>query len=59
MGEQSALQQTGPALATHQAALRLIFHDGVCTSYRIYTQNTHIQARLSATTILVCKYIYT
>lgn len=46
VGEQSAIQQTGTALATHKAALRFIVHDGVRTSHRVHTQNTHIQAGL-------------
>lgn len=37
MGEQSTLQQARAPLATHQAALRLVLDDGVCTSYRVHT----------------------
>lgn len=58
VGEQSAIQQAGTALATHEAALRFLFHDGVRTSHRVHTQNTHIQARLrpSQASLYVCKY---
>lgn len=58
MGEQPAIQQAGTALATHEAALRFIFHDGVRTSHRVHTQNTHIQAGLRPLQawLYVCKY---
>lgn len=46
VGEQPAVQQARAPLAPHQAALRLLLHDGIRTSNRVHPQNTHIQARL-------------
>lgn len=50
MGEQQTLQQTGAPLAAHEAALRLLIYDGVCTPGGIHTQDTNLQTRLSPAT---------
>lgn len=46
MGEQPPVQQAGPALEAHQAALRLLQYDGVRAAHRVHTEDTHLQTRL-------------